>query len=177
MRATGLRLAPWLVPAFLWAWLFFHLHYEWSLNPQYNYGWAVPVLAAFMFYLRWQARPVAAAATEEDGRLFFAQAMILALLLPVRVIEEANPDWRLLSWFFALAVVAYSLLSLAREGGWRGCDTLRFRSASPRSGAVARAVRECGHPGDDTRRRICRGRNRRVDRSRRVSDRQHHRAA
>ena len=39
-----------IVPAALWLWLFFHLHVEWTLNPQYNYGWAVPFLCAFLIW-------------------------------------------------------------------------------------------------------------------------------
>ena len=46
-----------VAPALLWCWLFYHLHYEWSLNPQYTYGWGVPFLAGFLFYLRWSSRP------------------------------------------------------------------------------------------------------------------------
>ena len=42
---------------------------------------------------------------------------MLAILLPVRVIAEANRDWRLLSWVLALIVVGYSLTFLWRLGG------------------------------------------------------------
>ena len=109
------RVLGWLVPCLLAAWLFHHLHFEWSINEQYNYGWAVPFLAAFLFYTRWPARPSPA---PSRSRLLNATSWaILALLLPVRLVEEANPDWRLLSWIFALAVVAYGLLALARTGG------------------------------------------------------------
>lgn len=43
--------------------------------------------------------------------------ILLALLLPIRAIEEANPDWRLLSWTLALVVVGYSLLTIFRTSG------------------------------------------------------------
>ncbi len=109
------RLAGWVIPGALALWLFHHLHFEWSVNEQYNYGWAVPFLTAFLFYLRWPSRP--AAQPQSSVGLSVASCVILALLLPVRLIEEANPDWRLLSWTFALLVVAYWGLALAREGG------------------------------------------------------------
>ena len=109
------RVLGWIIPGLLALWLFHHLHFEWSINEQYNYGWAVPFLAAFLFYQRWPACP--AAAPMRNLALRVAQWVILLLLLPVRLIEEANPDWRLLSWFFALAVVGYWLLALARAGG------------------------------------------------------------
>ena len=108
----------WIAVAALWVWLFFHLRVEWSLNPQYNYGWAVPFLSALLFYFRWQRRPVAEIASQGNrGALTAAGWVILVLLFPLRVIEEANPDWRLLSWVLALSVVAFSLLSLVQAGG------------------------------------------------------------
>lgn len=119
-RSMGSRWTTWLVPAALWLWLFQHLHYEWTLNPQYNYGWAVPFFAAYLFYNRWRTRP---APTEPPRRAATAAAAIgwcgLALLLPLRVVEEANPDWRLLSWVFALTVVAFTLSVIFRVGGQR----------------------------------------------------------
>jgi exosortase len=108
-------LASAIVPVLLWAWLFHHLHLEWSLNAQYNYGWAVPFLAGLAFYLRWPDRPEPQPLS--TGWIFVAMAGLLALLLPLRWIEVANPDWRLLSWALAFIVVAFSLLSLARTGG------------------------------------------------------------
>lgn len=110
-----------IVPAFLWLWLCWHLHDEWSLNPQYNYGWGVPFLAAFLFYLRWQDRPAPSPLRRRIWPMTVDWSL-LALFLPIRVIEEANPDWRLLSWAFAVAVVSYSLGCLLRAGGraWLG---------------------------------------------------------
>jgi exosortase len=109
--------AAWIVSTALWLWLFFHLHVEWSLNPQYNYGWAVPFLALLLFYFRWQQRPPPAGTLRNRGAITGAMWLLLAALLPIRVIEEANADWRLLSWLLALSVIAFSLLSLTRAGG------------------------------------------------------------
>lgn len=110
------RVVGWVIPGTLALWLFHHLHFEWSLNEQYNYGWAVPFLAASLFYLRWPSRPTPKP-PQTDGALRALSWLILALLLPVRLIEEANPDWRLLSWTFALLVVGYGCTALARTGG------------------------------------------------------------
>jgi exosortase len=113
---SRVRLIWVVVPALLWLWLFYHLHYEWTFNSRYNYGWAVPFLGFLIFYLRWNERPQRGAALKFDiGRVVCW--LILASLLPIRVIEEANPDWRLVSWTLALAVVGFSLLELARIGG------------------------------------------------------------
>jgi exosortase len=109
--------APWITAAALWLWLFFHLHVEWSLNPQYNYGWAVPFLALLMFWFRWQRRPAPDPRIGDSSLAKWMAWVVLALLFPIRVVEEANPDWRLLSWLFALCVVGFSLLSLYRAAG------------------------------------------------------------
>jgi len=106
-----------LVPAALWLWLFFHLHVEWSLNSQYNYGWAVPFLGLFLFCFRGQRRPSPEPPVRGRRAALGAMGFLLTLLFPIRVIEEANPDWRLLSWILALSVVAFSLLALYRAGG------------------------------------------------------------
>src|SRR5205807_9015016 len=88
--------APWIATTALWLWLFFHLQVEWSLNPQYNYGWAVPFLGFLMFWFRWQRRPGPDPAAGRSGSMAgWAACTILLLLFPIRVVEEANPDWRL----------------------------------------------------------------------------------
>jgi exosortase len=115
-------LLPWIVPALLWLWLGWNLHFEWTLNPQYNYGWAVPLLAALLAWQRWQTRP-ATATPQPRGRSMSgtiggaAAAALLVCLLPIRLVEEANPDWRLLSWIFALVTAAYSLVTIWRVAG------------------------------------------------------------
>jgi exosortase len=106
----------WIVPGLLWLWVFAHLSWEWTLNSQYNYGWAVPALGALMFYLRWRRRPVPDLPGRGAPRVTLVLFAVLLLLLPLRVVEEANPDWRLLSWGLALCVIVYSLLSLFRVG-------------------------------------------------------------
>jgi exosortase len=113
----------WIVPGFLWLWLFFHLHIEWTLNAQYNYGWGVPFLGLLLFYFRWQRRPAPQPPGAPTRQTAVAGVWLLFLLLfPIRVIEEANPDWRLLSWVLSLSVVGVSLLSIFRVGGmgWLG---------------------------------------------------------
>jgi exosortase len=111
------QLVPWILPGVLWGWLFFHLSAEWTLNPQYNYGWSAPFLALLLFYFRWQQRPSPEAPLQTRSLASAGGWILLALLFPLRIIEEANPDWRFLSWILALVVIAISFLSLARAGG------------------------------------------------------------
>ena len=72
--------APWIVVAALWLWLFSHLQVEWSLNPQYNYGWAVPFLALLMFWFRWQRRPGPQPDPRNDSMAKVGMWFVLALL-------------------------------------------------------------------------------------------------
>src|SRR3954464_1609497 len=73
---------------------------EWAVNPVYSYGWAVPVLAGYLFWARWTRRPAA-----EPGISFawFAGGvgLLFAAYLPARVIQEANPDWVKVNWTIA----------------------------------------------------------------------------
>ncbi len=106
---------------FLWLEIIHQLGSEWSLNPQYAYGWTVPFLAAFLFYQCWSRRP--APTLPRFVGLTITLALVAgALLLPARLVAVANPDWRLLDWIMALAVVAISLGALHLAGG---ASTLR----------------------------------------------------
>jgi exosortase len=99
-------------------WLEFvsRLRPEWTVNPQYGYGWTVPLLVAFIFARRWETAPPPAGA-----RMKFIPALAIIagalVLIPVRLIQEANPDWRLMSWTMALAVVLISGSAFYFAGG------------------------------------------------------------
>ncbi len=92
------------------------LSIEWSVNPQYSYGWGVPVLAAYLFWKRWLYRP------EPDSRgnfsLFTGALCLLSLAtLPLRLLLESNPDWRILLWTSTLVSVVSALIFLWFLGG------------------------------------------------------------
>jgi exosortase len=101
---------------FLWLELIFQLQSEWSLNPQYSYGWAVPFLALWLFYRRWIRRP-APDAPRHPGLTISLALLAAAVLLPARLIAVANPDWRLISWTISLVAVVISLCALHLAGG------------------------------------------------------------
>jgi exosortase/archaeosortase family protein len=125
-QVTGFRfqaLCLCLALAWLWFQLLNHLRVEWTLNEQYHYGWAVPFLA---LYLLWQSakgqarsdrRPALAAECLPPSACRFALSALLFAFLcflyfPTRLIQEANPEWRLVSWALALEVVGITLLLL-----------------------------------------------------------------
>ena len=111
---------PLLVLGYLWFVLINQLRVEWTLNPQYNYGWAVPFLCLYLLWRRIQkskAKSPARVSCFADrlldlpSSLFYFLFVLPALLyLPTRLIEEANPDWRLVSWALALEVVGLTLI-------------------------------------------------------------------
>ena len=203
----GLLLLALAVFGFLWFELINQLRVEWSVNPQYSYGWAVPFLCAYLLYERLRilksapppSRPAAhrsrttensppaptdhrspitdhssshpstlnqklstsaapssvlsppssviANATTDHCSLItdnssplpsavpisasqrfsvsafknvsafqhfsvFAFVLLAFLYAPTRLVQEANPEWRLVSWALALEVIGLTLIFL-----------------------------------------------------------------
>ena len=107
----------------VWFGLCRELSSEWSVNEQYNFGWFVPFFALYLFWIRWQDAPPARMQSPKSqipnpAALTIAIA-VLVLLLPLRLFEIANPEWRLLAWIHAVAVVTLTLLLIWLEGGGR----------------------------------------------------------
>src|SRR5438874_8530515 len=113
-----------LLLAALWVGLCRELSGEWSVNEQYNFGWFVPFFALYLFWLRWQDRPppeIPNPKSQIPNHRILAGVVgftALLLLLPLRLFEIANPEWRLLAWIHALAVVTLTLL-LRWWAGWK----------------------------------------------------------
>ena len=105
----------------LWFVLCRHLAGEWSVNEQYSYGWFVPFFTLFLFWLRWEDRPeVGGQKSEVRGRRAILIAIgigALVLLLPIRLFEIANPDWRPLGWLHTASVATITLLVIWFAGG------------------------------------------------------------
>ena len=120
-----MRYALCAVPlAWLWFVLINDLSVEWTVNPQYSYGWAVPFLCVFLL---WQRIYVADGRRQmADGKaksiltnfdlpssVFYLLFALCALLYaPTRLVEEANPGWRLVSWALSLEVIGLTLIFL-----------------------------------------------------------------
>jgi exosortase len=95
---------------------------EWLVNEQYSFGWFVPFFALYLFWLRWQDRPppeIPDPKSQARNNWIAALLAVPALfaLLPVRLFEIANPEWRLLAWVHAASVVTLTLLLIWRTGG------------------------------------------------------------
>ncbi len=110
---------------FLVAALTSRLQIEWSINPQYSYGWGAMAIAAYLLWKRWESRPTPAPLPSSRTKAA-AATFLVACLLPVSLLEEANPDWRLMSWAHAGIVVGIWLLSLLHMGGIGWVNHFRF---------------------------------------------------
>lgn len=116
---------PVVVFGLVWLELISRLRFEWAVNPQYSYGWAVPLLAAYVFWRRWETAP--AASPPRSTILFGALIILVALFLfPIRLIQEANPDWRLLSWSMAFCAAAITAAGIYLAGGIRWVGHFAF---------------------------------------------------
>jgi hypothetical protein len=73
---------------------------QWSLNPQYSYGWTVPFLVGWLVYWRRPRRRAFSRATSRPND--YVRSWRRCLLPAVN--RRRGPDWRLLSWVMALLV-------------------------------------------------------------------------
>ncbi len=104
----------------LWYLLIERLAQYWAVEPEYNFGWLVPILCGYLFWLRWRSRPAPAAPKVGlTGCVFWVTALGL---LPTWLIAQANPDWRLVAWLLAGQTVLLSLCVTYWSGGraWLG---------------------------------------------------------
>jgi exosortase len=112
---TAKLIAPVLFIGFVWFEVIDHLKVGWSNNPQYHYAWSVPVLVAYLVWRRWIERPA------PEPTRGVAPLVLLALgtflMIPLRFLAEANPDWRLLSWAMSAVAIVVSLAFVFQAGG------------------------------------------------------------
>lgn len=101
-----------------WGLIFNQLRLEWTVNVTYAYGWAVPLLALYLFRERWQTRPVMGQGLP-TWLIISLGIVLLAAYLPVRVIQEANPDWVKINWLMTGLCAGLSLIAVAAVGGVR----------------------------------------------------------
>jgi exosortase len=100
-----------------WLLFFNELRGEWQINAQYNYGYVVPLLGAALIWRRWPDRPKAVPPVATSSTWMIA-GLLLFLLLPMRLIVEANPEWRLIYWVHAFQAVGLTLWAFFMIGGW-----------------------------------------------------------
>jgi exosortase len=117
-----------------WAQLLIQLQTEWTANAQYGFGLFVPVIVIVLLWRQWRngAEHCLGYAPGEEvesrkSQLAFAVGMgLLGLVLPLRLLEEANVGWRSVQWLHALILVFATLAVLWRVGGWRWMRQFAF---------------------------------------------------
>ena len=109
---------PAVAMALVWVPLLLRWSVSWSVVPDQAYGWAVPLLAAYLVAERWRTLP-APRAPEGPARAAAWAAMgagllLLAASLPVL---EANALWPSAQYAGAAAALAITLAAAALSGG------------------------------------------------------------
>jgi exosortase len=110
--------ALWRITPLLLLWLMacWGLADYWRLNPQYQYGWLVPGLAAYALYERWLTRPAPGAPIRQGLWLAYVSGFFL---LPAWVFFLPNSSWPLVNWIFVAQIAAITLGIIAAKGGWQ----------------------------------------------------------
>jgi exosortase len=130
-RVLRLEIPGWvylalLGTALLYAWgsLFYCLSKSWFVVEDYQYGWAAPVLLVFMLYRRCKTLPPAC--RPMAGPAPFVAGLCACLMVPTRVILEANPDWRIALWWSAGLTIAFTFAVLFDIGGFNFVEHFTF---------------------------------------------------
>lgn len=115
VKLTPLNLVLWFGSLGIgWATLIRQLALEWEVNPQYAYGWAVPALCILLLIRDTWAEAAQPPFTRQAEKLTFKTGVLLMAVLfaygVTRLIQEANQDWRLVSWLMAIEVVGLTWL-------------------------------------------------------------------
>ncbi len=103
--------------ALIWAPAIRQWSHDWSTNPQYYYGWSVPLLATYLIYDRWPERPA-------PGQVRFAGLAWLVIIglalmqLPMRWFGEANSDWWPVWWGYGTICIGVTMAAFYLYGGW-----------------------------------------------------------
>jgi exosortase len=92
-----------------------HLSVYWTVDAQYSFGWFGPVICAYLFFIRWITRPLTGPAPSPGAEWVFWIACLA--FLPTWLVEQPNPDWRLITWLLTLEIVILSLCAIYFVGG------------------------------------------------------------
>ena len=109
------RILPFVVFGALWCLLIKHLSVYWTIDAQYSFGWFGPVICAYLFFIRWITRPPTGPAPSPGAEWVFW--IVCLAFLPTWLVEQPNPDWRLITWLLTLEIVILSLCAIYFVGG------------------------------------------------------------
>ena len=121
--APPLTGVPWptLFLITLWTWAIWSCAEHWRGNPNYSYGWVVPILSlgfGLRRYLRWHGPPPTAP-KQRSGQIFFGVILALGLLgFLLEYAREAMWHPEVVLWTLCLLSTGLTLLVLHRFGGF-----------------------------------------------------------
>ena len=100
----------------LWAYAVYRLGTAWYGNPDYAYGWFVPLLCLALFWERWKQRPAREPVEASTGPVIVWGVLALTLL-PTCLFLEVIPYSRFAAWPFAGAIIGITFCALYLIGG------------------------------------------------------------
>lgn len=103
----------------LWGLQVLQLRYHWGAESYYNYGWAIPVIGAFLFYKRIVDAPPMPSQTNLSKIAIVAFVGCALMLIPFRLLNEVNPFWRIPLLAQGMIGFIASLCIIAATGGMR----------------------------------------------------------
>ncbi|MBV8900847.1 MAG: exosortase/archaeosortase family protein, partial [Verrucomicrobia bacterium] len=113
-----------MVAGYAWVLLLWHLSAFWRVLSDYEYGWAVPVL---VFALLWRRKQALPPPQPKPSAIAFSGVLLCTLLLlPLRVILDANLDWRPAVWALAAVVITLTLCAIYLAAGKPWLAALAF---------------------------------------------------
>jgi exosortase len=98
---------------FSWVWTWCYLASEWSVNEQYQFGFAVPLLG---LYLAWRNWPAVLVPGSKRGFVLYFVAWPVLLL--AELLRLGDPFWRLTGGLWMFGVTLLTLGYLHQLGGW-----------------------------------------------------------
>jgi exosortase len=112
---SGLPWMNWVLLAVSGALAFRPLTSTWEVDPNYSFGWLIPLVALFLFVERWPTRPL----RQAPGSVRLAPLLALwgVLFFVFRLAAETDPDWRPGLWMLVGLYVAALLGWLWLYGG------------------------------------------------------------
>ncbi len=127
-NASKLKWIVTLLPlAYLWFRLIDNLQVEWTTNPQYGYGWVVPLLSAGLILRQWPFPPrIPAVRGSAFWLVVIAFTGLAFLYLPTCLVEAATPEWRPLQWLLGIETIGLTLCAVYLGGGKAWLKKLAF---------------------------------------------------
>jgi exosortase len=114
----------WLPAVLVCGLLVWDLSYWWRTQDDYNYGWFVPLLVAYLVYDNWDA---VAKPGKPDGRWYLAGwALAVVLVAVVEIARGTLAKTPTLSWLLAFGAVLGVAVTVLATRGWECLKHVRF---------------------------------------------------